>query len=93
GIVGSEMCVKYRSSSIATNLTGRFRSRDRQSYTVMNLYQIYKYYKYDLFKFNNSFILGLRYKSGLIRGKNETLIFTSFKNLKELLNVSKFTII
>lgn len=68
------------SSSIATNLTGRFRIKDRQSYTVKDLYQIYKYYKYDLFKFNNSFILGLKYKSGFIRGEKETIIFTSYQD-------------
>ncbi|MFS2235903.1 hypothetical protein [Staphylococcus hominis] len=70
------------SSSIATNLTGRFRIKDRQSYTVKDLYQIYKYYKYDLFKFNNSFILGLKYKSGFIRGEKETIIFTSYQDPK-----------
>lgn len=75
------------SSSIATNLTGRFRSRDRQSYTVKDLYQIYKHYKYDLFRFNNSFILGLKYKSGMIRGDKETLIFTSFDNIDDLKSI------
>lgn len=76
------------SSSIATNLTGRFRSRDRQSYTVKDLYQIYKHYKYDLFRFNNSFILGLKYKSGFIRGEKETIIFTSYQDPKS--NFNKF---
>ena len=70
------------SSSIATNLTGRFRIKDRQSYTVKDLYQIYKYYKYDLFKFNNSFILGFKYKSGFIRGEKETIMFTSYQDPK-----------
>ncbi|HCY9455461.1 TPA: glutamate ligase [Staphylococcus aureus] len=70
------------SSSIATNLTGRFRIKDRQSYTVKDLYQVYKHYKYDLFKFNNSFILGIKYKSGFIRGEKETIIFTSYQDPK-----------
>lgn len=70
------------SSSIATNLTGRFRIKDRQSYNVKDLYQIYKHYKYDLFKFNNSFILGVKYKSGFIRGEKETIIFTSYQDPK-----------
>ena len=70
------------STAIATNLTGRFRSKERQSYTVNDLYQVYKYYKYDLFKFSNTFILGLKYKSGFIRGEKETIIFTSYQDPK-----------
>ncbi|MGZ2591099.1 hypothetical protein ACUW81_001373, partial [Staphylococcus borealis] len=54
---------------------------------VKDLYQIYKHYKYDLFRFNNSFILGLKYKSGMIRGDKETLIFTSFDNIDDLKSI------
>lgn len=78
------------STSIATNLTGRFRSKDRQSYTVKDLFEIYKHYKYDLFKFSNSFVLGLKYKSGFIRGKEETIIFTSYNDLEYLKSTIDF---
>ncbi|WP_085060443.1 UDP-N-acetylmuramoyl-tripeptide--D-alanyl-D-alanine ligase [Staphylococcus haemolyticus] len=78
------------SSSIATNLTGRFRIKDRQSYTVKDLFEIYKHYKYDLFKFSNSFVLGLKYKSGFIRGKEETIIFTSYNDLEYLKSTIDF---
>lgn len=78
------------STSIATNLTGRFRIKDRQSYTVKDLFEIYKHYKYDLFKFSNSFVLGLKYKSGFIRGKEETIIFTSYNDLEYLKSTIDF---
>ncbi|SCT00600.1 Mur ligase family protein [Staphylococcus caeli] len=70
--------------TIATNLTGRFRIKERQSYTVYDLLNIYQHYKYDLFRFNNSFILGLNYKSGFIRGETTTIIFTSYTETDEL---------
>lgn len=69
--------------TIATNLTGRFRIKERQSYTVYDLYHIFRHYKYDLFRFSNAFILGIKYKSGLIRGQNNTIIFTSFTDINE----------
>ncbi|MEJ7479602.1 Mur ligase family protein [Staphylococcus pasteuri] len=71
------------SNSIAINLTGRFRVKERQSFTVGDLFNIYKNYKYSLFKFNNYFLIGLKYKSGFIRGDNKTIIFTSFANENE----------
>ncbi|MCE5090699.1 Mur ligase family protein [Staphylococcus devriesei] len=74
------------STSIATNLTGRFRSKERQSFSIEDLYKIYNEYKYDLFKFNNLFIIGIKYKSGFIRGESETIIFTSYKNIDQLKN-------
>lgn len=75
------------SDSIATNLTGRFRVKERQSFTVSDLLSIYNDYKYDLFKFNNAFIIGLKYKSGFIRGFNKTIIFTSFNDINEAKNL------
>lgn len=75
------------SDSIATNLTGRFRVKERQSFTVSDLLSIYNDYKYDLFKFNNAFIIGLKYKNGFIRGFNKTIIFTSFNDINEAKNL------
>ncbi|PTK89447.1 Mur ligase family protein [Staphylococcus gallinarum] len=78
------------SNSIAINLTGRFRVKERQCYSVLDLFKLYKAYKYDLFKFNNMFILGLNYKSGFIRGAEQTIIFTSYTDLEELKGKIKF---
>lgn len=41
-------------------------------------------YQYDLFRFSNTFILGNEYKSGYIRGREKTIIFTSYNKLDEL---------
>ncbi|MGV3195146.1 hypothetical protein ACEE34_03230 [Staphylococcus rostri] len=41
-------------------------------------------YQYDLFRFSNTFILGNEYKSGYIRGREQTIIFTSYNKLDEL---------
>jgi len=78
------------SNSIAVNLTGRFRVKERQCYSVLDLFKLYKAYKYDLFKFKNSFILGLNYKSGFIRGLKQTIIFTSYTDIEQLKSKIKF---
>ncbi|RIO88893.1 Mur ligase family protein [Staphylococcus gallinarum] len=78
------------SNSIAINLTGRFRVKERQCYSVLDLFKLYKVYKYDLFKFNNMFILGLNYKSGFIRGSEQTIIFTSYTDIEQLKSKIKF---
>ncbi len=72
------------STTICTNLTGRFRIKERQSFTVSDLFSIYRKYKEALFKFNNEFIIGTKARSGLIRGEDNTIIFTSYNNLDEL---------
>lgn len=72
------------SNSISTNLTGRFRIKERQSFTVHDLLKLFNAYKYDIFRFSNAFIIGLKYKSGLIRGSKQTIIFTSYNNIEDL---------
>ncbi|UXR83289.1 Mur ligase family protein [Staphylococcus sp. IVB6214] len=66
--------------SVAVNLTGRSMMRERQSYSVHDLYKIFKDYQFELFRFNNSFIIGDKSKSGYIRGRDKTIIFTSYDN-------------
>lgn len=79
---------KYNlNNSISVNLTGRFRVKERQSFSTSDLLKIYEKFKYELFKFSNSFIIGLKYKSGYIRGQDQTIIFTSFNNVKEAENI------
>ncbi|AVQ33905.1 glutamate ligase [Staphylococcus muscae] len=75
--------------SVSINLTGRFMKKERQSYSVHDLYQILKDYQYDLFRFSNTFMIGHKHKSGFIRGCDQTIIFTSHTNpdaLKSLIN-------
>lgn len=76
--------------SVAVNLTGRFMMRERQSYSVHDLYQIFKDYQYDLFRFNNSFIIGNKSKSGYIRGRDKTIIFTSYDDPDKLKSLITF---
>ncbi|QLK86872.1 Mur ligase family protein [Staphylococcus sp. 17KM0847] len=76
--------------SISVNLTGRFRVKERQSFSVHDLYQIYKDYKYELFRFRNTFLIGNRYKSGYIRGETKTIIFTSYSDLSSLKQLISF---
>ncbi|UBH15211.1 Mur ligase family protein [Macrococcus armenti] len=74
-------------NSVAINLTGRFMRKQRQSFSVNDLLKIYKVYKFELFKYSNSFIIGRTYYSGFIRGESRTILFTSFKNLSEVKNI------
>lgn len=72
------------SNSSVVNLTGRFRMKERQSFSTIDLLKIYKKRKNELFKYKDSFIIGSKYKSGYIRMKEKTIIFTSFKNIIEV---------
>lgn len=74
-------------NSVAINLTGRFMRKQRQCFTVDDLFKIYKEYKYELFKYSNSFIIGRTYFNGYIRGETKTIIFTSFKELSKVRNI------
>ncbi|MCS4486219.1 Mur ligase family protein [Staphylococcus americanisciuri] len=76
--------------SVAVNLTGRFMMRERQCYSVHDLYKIFKDYQYELFRFNNTFIIGDDSKSGYIRGRNQTIIFTSYDNPEDLKSLITF---
>lgn len=74
-------------NSVAINLTGRFMRKQRQSFTVEDLLKIYECYKYKLFNYNNSFVIGRTYFSGYIRGNTRTIIFTSYKNISDVKDI------
>ena len=57
------------SNSVAINLTGRHTMRERQNFTVDDLFKILKAYKNTLFKFTNEIIIGRKYNSGIIKIK------------------------
>ncbi|KIX90910.1 glutamate ligase [Staphylococcus microti] len=75
---------------VTVNLTGRFMKKERQTYSVHDLYKILKDYQYDLFRFGNSFIMGGDFKSGYIRGRDKTIIFTSYKDPESLKSLITF---
>ncbi|MEN2017852.1 hypothetical protein AAJN08_10710 [Staphylococcus hominis] len=72
------------SNSVAINLTGRHTIKERQSFTVNDLYSILKSYKDNLFKFSNKIIIGRKYKSGIIKGDKQSIIFTSYPSVKTI---------
>lgn len=74
------------SNSVAINLTGRHTMRERQNFTVDDLYKILKAYENNLFKFTNEIIIGRKYKSGIIKDENKFIIFTSYTSLNEIKN-------
>lgn len=74
------------SNSVAINLTGRHTMRERQNFTVDDLFKILKAYKNTLFKFTNEIIIGRKYNSGIIKDKDKFIIFTSYPNLNEIKN-------
>ncbi|MDM6008079.1 hypothetical protein P7962_11450 [Staphylococcus aureus] len=60
--------------------------RERQNFTVDDLFKILKAYKNTLFKFTNEIIIGRKYNSGIIKDKDKFIIFTSYPNLNEIKN-------
>ena len=60
--------------------------RERQNFTVDDLYKILKAYENNLFKFTNEIIIGRKYKSGIIKDENKFIIFTSYTSLNEIKN-------
>ena len=81
--------------SVFTNLTGRYRVNERQSFSVHDLYNIFRQSGDLLFKYRKHFILGNKYKSGLIKGDKETVIFTNYREtetLRTMVNPPQITI-
>lgn len=75
---------------VTINLTGRFMRKERQSYSVRDLYKIFTDYHHDLFRFGNTFIIGGDYKSGYMKGRDKTIIFTSYQDPERLKGLIKF---
>lgn len=74
-----EIINKYKlSKSSIVNLTGRYRKKERQSFTVYDLYKLYIDNKDILLSNQNRFVFGDKYKHGIINKGDYTLIFTSF---------------
>lgn len=65
------------SKSAVVNLTGRYRKKERQSFTVYDLYNLYIKHKDILLSNDHKFVFGDQYKHGIINKGDYTLIYTS----------------
>ncbi|EHV5280052.1 hypothetical protein K0T63_001169 [Staphylococcus pseudintermedius] len=75
------------SPSSSVNVTGRFRLKERQSFTVADLVKIYKTYSSILFKDTNDVIFGDKYYHGMIKGvRDNILVFAMYESLETLIS-------
>ncbi|PTK14104.1 hypothetical protein BUZ90_11850 [Mammaliicoccus sciuri] len=65
------------SKSAVVNLTGRYRKKERQSFTVYDLYNLYIKHKDILLSNDHIYVFGDQYKHGIINKGDYTLIYTS----------------
>lgn len=67
-------------NSSLINLTGRYRKKERQSFSVHDLYKIYLKNKNILLENHKRFVFGDQYKHGIIDKGDYTFIFTFYKD-------------
>jgi len=76
-----ETKVNYElANSSLINLTGRYRKKERQSFSVHDLYKIYLKNKNILLENHKRFVFGDQYKHGIIDKGDYTFIFTFYKD-------------
>ncbi|WP_142382134.1 hypothetical protein [Staphylococcus lutrae] len=74
------------SISSSVNVTGRFREKERQAFTLNDLIKLYKFYKDILFENTRSVIFGDIYYHGIILGANDNIIvFSMYESLEALI--------
>ncbi|REH92617.1 hypothetical protein DOS58_00830 [Staphylococcus felis] len=75
------------SLSSSVNVTGRYRSKERQSFNLNDLEILYMKYKDILFANQNYVILGDRFYHGMIKDEKEgVLIFIMYDSLESLIS-------
>lgn len=80
-----DMLIKYKlSQSSIVNVTGRYRKKERQSFTVLDLYKLYNDHKDILLSNKNKFIFGDKYNHGIINHGDYTTIFTSCDDMSKV---------
>ncbi|OOV76455.1 Mur ligase family protein [Mammaliicoccus fleurettii] len=80
-----DMLIKYKlSQSSIVNVTGRYRKKERQSFTVLDLYKLYNDNKDILLSNKNKFIFGDKYNHGIINHGDYTTIFTSCDDISKV---------
>ncbi|MGO3049936.1 MAG: hypothetical protein ACTIDZ_07815 [Staphylococcus sp.] len=72
--------------SSSVNVTGRYRGKERQSFTIDDLEKVYKVYSNELFKNTKYIVFGDKYVHGMIKDdKNGVLIFSMYDSLEALI--------
>ncbi len=74
------------SYSSSVNVTGRYREKERQSFSIQDLEKLYKAYDKLLFKNTNHVIFGDKYLHGIIKTKQGVLLFSMFSSLESLIS-------
>ncbi|MGL3829919.1 Mur ligase family protein [Staphylococcus aureus] len=73
--------------SSAVNVTGRFRGKERQTFTIEDLKKLYKTYHNELFKHTKYIVFGDKYVHGMIEDDREgVLIFSMYDSLEALIS-------
>ncbi len=67
-------------------MTGRYREKERQSFSIQDLEKLYKAYDNLLFKNTNHVIFGDKYLHGIIKTKQGVLLFSMFSSLESLIS-------
>ncbi|MEJ7542856.1 MULTISPECIES: Mur ligase family protein [Staphylococcus intermedius group] len=75
------------SLSSSVNVTGRFRLKERQTFTIDDLVKIYIMYNDILFENTNAVIFGDKYYHGMIKGvRKNLLIFAMYESTETLIS-------
>ncbi|MEL0537356.1 Mur ligase family protein [Staphylococcus debuckii] len=69
------------SDSSAINLTGRYRTKERQTFSVDDLLKLVKEYKSILLE-NDKFVIGNYNHHGFFKTRNKIVLFTGFKDIE-----------
>lgn len=78
----------HLSKTSAVNLTGRFRIKERQNFSIDDLLKIIcKFKKYLLFENEDLFVIGKIRKHGYMKRGSKIIIFTGMENIEEVYNL------